>query len=123
MDAEQFEEVMQAQFQICQDVLCEKGVEYATVDRLHNFRVAAELQGVSMQKALAGMLAKHTVSIYDMCNADTMPEYLAWDEKITDHINYLILLKAMVVDYETNHRKFENEVEAMFHDKGRIDNA
>ena len=60
--------------------------------------VAAGLQGCLPREALGGMMAKHTVSVYDMINScDTFPIAL-WDEKITDHINYLLLLKAIVVE-------------------------
>lgn len=47
------------------------------------------------------MLAKHIVSLYDMCFADNAvfrPE--EWDEKITDSINYLVLLRAIVKEGE-----------------------
>lgn len=47
-------------------------------------------------------MAKHTVSIYDMARSDDSFSLEKWDEKITDHINYLILLRAVVVE--------ENEV-------------
>ena len=46
------------------------------------------------------MMAKHTVSVYDMCNiGDNYPLEL-WSEKITDSINYLILLRALVEEKE-----------------------
>ncbi len=66
-------------------------------DRLSAFKVAAAMQGCSSEQALAGMMAKHIVSLYDMCYADK--ETFAaevWDEKITDTLNYLFLLKAVV---------------------------
>ena len=53
--------------------------------------------------ALAGMLAKHIVSLYDMCFADGMSfDAGTWDEKITDSLNYLFLLKAIVKEGQTN---------------------
>ena len=52
-----------------------------------------------MAKALAGMMVKHTVSIYDMINnPDTTYDMDVWNEKITDHINYLLLLRAVVIE-------------------------
>ena len=80
-------------------VLGAKGEEYATDnDRLHNFKVAAGVQGITVKEALSGMMAKHTVSVYDMI-ADGKDHSLdKWDEKILDHINYLILLRAIVVE-------------------------
>lgn len=114
MDAEQFADVVHDQFKLCEDVLIDKAREYATEDRLHNFRVAADLQGVPMQTALAGMMAKHTISIYDMCRSEQMPKSRAWSEKITDHINYLILLQAIVVEYENDQAEFLDEVSELF---------
>ena len=76
-----------------------KADEYATDDRLHNFKVAAELQNCTPIKALAGMMCKHTVSVYDLVNdvenGKTVPIEL-WNEKIGDSINYLLLLTALI---------------------------
>jgi hypothetical protein len=55
-----------------------------------------KLKGETPEQALAGMMAKHTVSIYDMCCDGLSHPIEMWDEKITDHINYLILLKTLV---------------------------
>lgn len=106
MDTETFNRVVKAQLQKCEDVLVAKGAEYATEDRLHNFRVAAELQGVDLLESCAGMMAKHTVSIFDMCGADQTFTLAQWDEKITDHMNYLLLLRAIVEEMETEQNPF-----------------
>ena len=43
------------------------------------------------------MMSKHVVSLYDMCYSSLLQFDLEqWDEKITDCINYLILLKALI---------------------------
>jgi len=96
MTAEIFDKLMQEQIERSYRVLSGKAKEYATDDRLHNFKVAAALQGISPKQALAGMMAKHTVSIYDMCLADADYPIELWEEKITDSINYLLLLNALV---------------------------
>ena len=50
-----------------------------------------------------GMLAKHIVSLYDMCFADGVSfDAGTWDEKITDSLNYLFLLKAIVKEGQDN---------------------
>lgn len=96
MNSETFERVVDEQIQECRDILVEKAKEYATGDRLHNFKRAAELQGTSPEEALAGMMAKHTISIYDLCTgATSKDDDEVWNEKITDSINYLLLLKAL----------------------------
>lgn len=98
MKTEQFNNIIEAQQKRCTDILITKAKEYATTDRLHNFKVAAELQMTTPINALAGMLAKHTVSIYDMCRSGKTYSEAMWDEKITDHINYLLLLKALTIE-------------------------
>lgn len=85
----------------CQNTLSSKGAEYAPdADRLHNFRIGAAIKKESMHKTLAGMMVKHTTSLYDMCMGPTPQEFPIdlWNEKIVDHINYLILLKAIIVE-------------------------
>ena len=100
MTTNDFNQVIENQTIRINRVLFDKAKEYATDDRLHNFKVAAGLQGVPTKQALAGMMVKHTVSVYDMCmNECTFPIEI-WDEKITDHINYLILLRAIIEEEE-----------------------
>ena len=102
MNGEKFEQLTKEQITTCIDVLCGKAKEYATTDRLHNFRVAAKLQGISETQALAGMMAKHSVSVYDMCMSNHRHPIALWQEKITDSINYLLLLNAMVREAADN---------------------
>lgn len=99
MDHATFEKVFEAQVDACRRVLVEKAREYATDDRLHNFRVAATLMGTTPAAALSGFMAKHMVSIYDLIRAEANGETVTmamWDEKIGDALNYLFLLKAVV---------------------------
>lgn len=96
MNAEQFNAVLNEQLETIKGILQSKAKEYATDDRLHNFKVAAEIQNCTPEQALAGMMAKHTISVYDMINSGEDYSVEQWSEKITDHINYLILLKALV---------------------------
>jgi hypothetical protein len=80
-------------------VLVKKADEYADdSDRLHNFKQAAHLEKRTVRQAISGMMVKHTVSVYDMMSAQDCPSLDIWDEKIIDHINYLILLRAAVVE-------------------------
>ena len=103
MNNEEFHSVVDNQIKTCVEILDSKSSEYAEDgDRLHNFKIAAKLQECSVQQALAGMMAKHTISIYDMCRSnETYPEEL-WLEKITDSINYLLLLKASLVELQSD---------------------
>lgn len=97
MTNQEFAKVVEGQFQQCENLLVRKGEEYdhSTEDRLHVFKVAAELEGITPMQALAGMMAKHTISVYDLI-ASNCDNLALWNEKITDHINYLLLLKALI---------------------------
>lgn len=99
MRTEQFEEIINKRIEMCKTVLCNKADEYATDDRLHNFKVAGELQSCTPVKALGGMMAKHTVSVYDLIDDYEQGKATSkemWAEKIGDSINYLLLLTAML---------------------------
>ena len=96
MTATEFERIFEEQVERSRIVLVNKASEYATEDRLHNFKVAAALEGKTPEQALAGMMAKHTVSVYDMAESGQAYPMELWQEKITDHINYLFLLNAIV---------------------------
>ena len=98
MTSEEFQKVLDDTLAQVNRVLGSKAVEYATADRLHNFKIAALLESKTPEKALTGMMAKHTVSIYDMVQSEEDFPLEKWDEKIVDHINYLILLKALIVE-------------------------
>lgn len=106
MTGDTFQTICQEQMNICSDVLFNKAKEYAQDnDRLHNFRSAAGMTGDSMRAALAGMMLKHTISVYDMCRSTKQYPLELWTEKITDHINYLLLLKAVVVEELMSHEE------------------
>lgn len=101
MNIDRFEDVVKEQLEICARMLTVKGDEYARPeDRLHNFKVASAMQRVTVPRAIGGMMAKHTVSIYDMLPDAQGYSMELWVEKITDHINYLLLLKAALMDME-----------------------
>ena len=102
MKKEKFNEIIQKRIALCLDMLIDKANEYATDDRLHNFKVAASVQGIKPIEALAGMMAKHTVSIYDMMCSDKRYPLEMWEEKIGDHINYLLLLRALLEEDEND---------------------
>lgn len=108
MKTERFENILSERLKKCIDTLSVKANEYATEDRLHNFKVAAQLQNCTPITALAGMMAKHTVSVYDLVQRQENGLVVTkemWDEKIGDHINYLLLLDALITE------KFDEETE------------
>ena len=97
MTVEERDKTIRITIDKCMRVLKEKAEGYSTDDDvLHNFRVAAGLQGCSVTQALAGMMTKHTVSVYDMINSGQAYAPDIWDEKIGDLMNYLLLLRTAV---------------------------
>lgn len=105
MKAERFNEIVAEQLDICNSMLVKKAEEYADdIDRLHNFKQAGTIQQIKPKQALAGFMAKHTVSIYDMLADDGDYSTELWEEKITDHINYLLLLKGLIEEEKSEVR-------------------
>ncbi len=105
MKNDRFNQLLEATLSKCVDTLSAKSNEYATEDKFHNFKVAAAVQGCSPVTALAGMMAKHTVSVYDLIRRHeegfNIPREL-WDEKLGDNINYLILLSILLQEEGDN---------------------
>ena len=102
MKAEVFNELVKSSLDNCESTLIRKGQEYASDgDRLHNFRISAELQDITIPKSILGMMTKHTVSVYDMVNSGESFSSFDWDEKIGDLINYLLILRAAVAEENT----------------------
>jgi hypothetical protein len=96
MTHKKFIDIMNNTFADCAGILESKSIEYATDDRLHNFKIAAKLTHSSYLQALSGMFVKHIVSLFDMIEGSIVYEESKWDEKILDSINYLILLRALI---------------------------
>lgn len=97
MTGKEFNKVVEEQFERCKDILCVKAGEYSSnKDRLHNFKCAAGYRNQDPKDALWGMATKHFVSISDMCQDGKQHSLELWEEKITDALNYLFLLRGLV---------------------------
>lgn len=114
MKIEEFNTVITTQIGVCYSYLTKKGEEYApgakkerapysskvestgSEDRLAHFKKAAAIMNTTPKAALLGMLSKHIVSVSDMCLDNKSYPLAKWDEKITDSINYLLILRAIV---------------------------
>lgn len=99
MTHEEFHRTMNQRLEEVSVILSKKQHEYAPdEDRLIQFRKASWILGTSPLKALAGMMSKHTTSIYMMLQEPSSYSREMWTEKITDHIAYLVLLEALLKD-------------------------
>lgn len=102
----EFEATVEQQFQDCREILIEKTKEYVLTDddRFSAFKLKwlHVLPTVNKKEVLWGQMVKHLNSIHDMCmiNDDNYDLAMAdkWVEKITDTINYLIILRGIVSD-------------------------
>ena len=112
MNSTTFDQVVLDRLDKCAKTLSVKADEYATGDRLHNFKIAAAIQGCTPLTALAGMMAKHTVSVYDLIQRYEFGQPVSkemWDEKIGDSINYLLLLTALIEEDRESHTQMCEE--------------
>ena len=102
MNATKFEQIAAHRIAHCRKVMSDKGEEYSrNFDRLHNFRTAASIDGETPERALWGMMKKHIVSVRDMVDDSRYgirPTQEQVDEKITDMINYSLLLEGLFVE-------------------------
>lgn len=122
----EFDKVINKELDYCKLLLGAKGAEYtppdpedmecveeddgqfvlgfASDDRLRHFKKAAILMGCTPKQALLGMLSKHTISVADMITSGNNYPVEKWCEKITDSINYHLLLMALVVEEAENEK-------------------
>ena len=99
MNNKDFAKVAEKQVNTCWNVLCDKSPEYDFgEDKFRNFKKASALLGISQEEVLLGYLTKHIISLCDMIpKANDFTED-KFEEKITDTINYLLLLKGMLAE-------------------------
>lgn len=108
MNAQRFDQILQRRTELIHKILASKGKEYSSnSDRLHNFKVAAQMdtKNETPERALIGMLKKHLVSVFDIVDsieAGIVPSQELCDEKFGDLTNYVILLEAIVTERRDN---------------------
>lgn len=94
---EEFNNIVTKQMKKCWETLFNKRNEYSVQgDRLSHFKKAAAVMDSTPEGALFGMLSKHLISLSDMCMDKRKHPKEVWSEKITDSINYLLILAAIV---------------------------
>lgn len=96
-----FDKLVDNIFTECKTILQLKESEYSEGrDRLDQFKKGEAFVGLPAHRVLAGMMLKHTTSIYDMLKDEDTTDYRMekWEEKIFDHINYLCLLMGILDD-------------------------
>lgn len=100
MNYNDFDNLLELQFTDCKAILDRKAKEYAPDvygDRLEAFKRAAAMLHKTPIQALVGQMSKHTISLFEMAERECDDMDL-WNEKIVDSINYLFLLKGLLID-------------------------
>ena len=100
MTKETFDDLLSWRMGRCKTILQAKSVEYGDQnDILHNIKTAAAFERSTPEKAALNRMSKQLVSIVDMIHAldaGQCARNAVWDEKISDTINYLIILEALI---------------------------
>ena len=104
MTYDDFNKAVEEQYKICRAVLDKKSKEYAPKeDRLSAFKTAAAVMHKTPLQALSGQMSKHSVSLFEMVELNHDYNDMAlWQEKLTDSINYLFLMKALLLDEQAS---------------------
>lgn len=103
MNPKIFESELDAILIHAKDVLSSKSKEYSkATDKHYNFKRAAEVLRKTPETALWGMYLKHFISIQDIVEkiekTGEVPSKEILDEKFGDAINYMILLKTLILE-------------------------
>ena len=97
-----FLKIVDETIEICKSTLIGKDKEYArNNDKFHNFKKGVPLEAKTPEKVLRGMMTKHIISIYDYIDdLENGIDHLLeeWDEKLKDNINYLLILRGLLIE-------------------------
>ena len=99
MRTDRFNQIVEEQINKIKAVLVKKADEYnLEEDRLGFFKRSAAFAQETPEQALYGFLLKHLQSITDMVQSGKEYSKELWQEKITDAMNYLVLLLGLLED-------------------------
>lgn len=99
MTTDRFNEIVKEQLERIEKLLVKKQAEYnLDTDRLSVFKHGAALSGETPEQVLYGFLLKHLISQADMISTGEKYTKELWFEKVTDIMNYNILLLGLLED-------------------------
>ena len=102
MNSEDFNRLIEEQLNRCRKLLTTKNDEYAQkTDRLSNFRQPSSLLGMCPAEVAFCYDTKHIASIQKIVHEISQgkfPTKELWEEKITDYLNYGLLMNACVME-------------------------
>ena len=99
MEHKEFDDLTRRFTNVCLSRLERKGQYYAgdESNRLAHFDRIAELVGMSREKVLGVLMAKHLISVYDYIEHCEDPNF---DEPLGDAIAYLLILYTMLIKHQ-----------------------
>ena len=99
MTTERFNEVVKEQLERIEKLLVKKQAEYnLDADRLGVFKHGASMSKETPEQVLYGFFLKHLIQQADMISTGEKYTKELWLEKITDIMNYNILLLGLLED-------------------------
>lgn len=106
---ERFNECIDNRLEKCKELLLVKSVEYRRNNNpYHNFNVGSKFTGESSEKVLYGFLLKHLISLQDIVNdinVGKLPSKEIIEAKVSDIINYMLILEALIEERRNNNDK------------------
>lgn len=106
MTQEEYEVFVKKQVDHCVSVLFERNAMYNNpeqeVDRMRNFRSTAYLLHTDPITAAGSMASKHIARLYDLIADGNEYAEEVWRKAITDCINYLLIISALIQSGERN---------------------
>lgn len=101
MTSQEFESLLRKRIELINTVLGQKASEYATGDRLHNFKEAAKTFGGTPTEVCWSYMLKHLVSIKDIAYSVRPVTIETVREKVGDAVCYPILMEALITEQLT----------------------
>lgn len=111
MEAEEFNKLVDDTLQNCEKLLRVKADEYATEDKLFNFKQPTSMLGCNQAEVCLAYQMKHYASLVKIAkelNEGEYPSEEFLNEKISDMINYCLLFKANVIEFTREHKDIAN---------------
>ena len=109
MTGKDFDKIRDELLKHCIILLSSKEKDYATQDRLHNFKLSATRQQTTPELALWYYRDKHETAIqtaiHELAKNGKKHPLKKWREWVGDSINYLILLYALIAEREKANAK------------------
>jgi hypothetical protein len=96
-----FEKIIKSRLDEILATLASKGDEYTVgLDRLSNFKEAAELLGRTEEQVLLGYVTKHIIALKDFIQDGKPVSQAQWVEKFQDIICYMLILETLLIENE-----------------------